>query len=140
MNTTLTSSTMGWWHPYFFTDTTDVQLLLPSLRIDGTPASLTLALTVIFLLCLLDRWAVARSASARGTPFYIPWFFLQRLAGGLVMLVMMSFNVVLFGATLVSLAVCELIVAGSTGVCGGRGGDERTGVTPKTYEMVVTDG
>ena len=58
------------------------------------------------------------------------------------MLVMMSFNAVLFGATVVLLAVCEAIMMERVGPwgCGGGGGDGRTDATGRVYEMVGTDG
>mmetsp|Transcript_18866 Transcript_18866/g.37549 ORF Transcript_18866/g.37549 Transcript_18866/m.37549 type:complete len:128 (-) Transcript_18866:97-480(-) len=120
---------MGWWHPYFFSDTSGVQVLFSFLEING-PASLVAALGAIFTLCLVDRYAAAGVQSARGTSSYIPLFFLQRLSGGLVMLVLMSFNIVLFVFTLVFLSLCEYVVQKRA----------RSNDTLRTYEMAVTTG
>jgi hypothetical protein len=102
---------MGWWKPYFFTDTSGVQLLLSPLQIGGL-GSLLLATVGVGLLCLLDRWAAAEAAAARRrlphlhssssssagavTVVAACWWTLQRLTGGLVMLLMMTFNLLIF--------------------------------------------
>ena len=99
---------MGWWKPYFFTDTSGVQLLLSPLQIGGL-GSLLLATVGVGLLCLLDRWAAAEAAAARRRLPHLHssssagavtgaacWWTLQRLTGGLVMLLMMTFNLLIF--------------------------------------------
>ena len=156
---TNTNTGMGWWHPYFFTSTADVQLLLPSLTIDpDRPLTLLLALALVFLLCLTDRWAAARTRSAdRTSSSYLVYYGLQRASGGSVMLVMMSFNMVLFGATIVGLVLGEALVvvraerrrgkrACDGGIAGADGGivvvadfdDDGVSDRPGTYEIVGT--
>jgi len=143
------NNSMGWWKPYFYSNVSGIQILFRGLQIDSDrPLTIFLALSFIFALCLIDRTVAARTESTRGTSSYIPYYFLQRLSGGLVMLVLMSFNAVLFGVTIVFLSVCEFIVGRWCGVRGGRGGEndskppepigtgEATGF--KTYEMVGT--
>ena len=51
---------MGWWHPYFFSDTAGVQLLIPQLAVanpDGDGAPLIVVLVLVLVLCFGERWA-----------------------------------------------------------------------------------
>eukprot|EP01051_Picozoa_sp_SAG22_P009488 SAG22_NODE_795_length_7149_cov_16.608227_5_plen_134_part_00 len=106
---------MGWWKPYFFVDVAGVQVLFSGARIGSSAASLAAAVLGIALLCLFDRLAAAQAAALRGggrekENAAVGWWAAQRLSGGLVMLVMMTFNVVLFGTTIACLAAAELAV------------------------------
>lgn len=104
---------MGWWKPFFFTDVTGVQVLFAGARIEG-PASFAVVILCIALLCGFDRWAAARAAalydSREKELSAVGWWAAQRLSGGLVMLLMMTFNAVLFLATIGCLALAELAV------------------------------
>ena len=47
---------MGWWHPYFFSDITGVQLLISPLVIGDGGVPLPVACALIWLLCFVERW------------------------------------------------------------------------------------
>lgn len=102
---------MGWWHPYFFVETDGVQLLFSGLQIKGV-GTLLLYSAVLGALCAFDRWAAATAARLKNQPqserAAVGWWTVQRLSGGLVMLVMMSFNLILFAETIVFLGAAEL--------------------------------
>ena len=65
-------------------------------------------------MCISDRCAAAKHTAAlagkTGKLRIVTWFAIQRLTGGLIMLVMMAFNMVLFLECIVFLAVAELAV------------------------------
>ena len=86
---------MGWWKPYFFLDTTGVQFLLPELVIDGSFETLFVSGLVVAFLSFLDRYTAHAS---RGNHVYYSalCYTIQKFTSGLLMLVMMSFNGVLF--------------------------------------------
>ena len=92
---------MGWWKPFFFTDTGGVQILLESATIDSTqPSTFWFASAFIAFLCIVDRWAAhyALHKFKRQHSIYMStaiWT-IQRFTSGLLMLIMMSFNVILF--------------------------------------------
>lgn len=96
---------MGWWKPYFFIDLTGVQVLIPAAQIEG-PVSFLLISTSIVCLCFLDRFLshYVTPSIYKQTAVYT----LQRFTGGLVMLIMMSFNVILFVEMVVFLGMGEL--------------------------------
>lgn len=102
---------MGWWHPYFFVNLDGVQLLFSALEITGT-ATFLLYSVLLAALCAFDRFAAAKAATLKILPqrecAAVGWWTVQRLSGGLVMLVMMSFNLILFVETILLLGAAEL--------------------------------
>ena len=102
---------MGWWHPYFFVELEGVQLLFSAFEIGGT-ATFLLYSVLLAALCACDRFAAAKAATLKRHPqrecAAVGWWTVQRLSGGLVMLVMMSFNLVLFAETVAFLGAAEL--------------------------------
>lgn len=103
---------MGWWHPYFFTNLTGVQLLSPSIQLSGA-GSLTWATLLIFALCSAD--ALLRRWKLRISPVHRPAA--RSIVGAaamachfLIMLVVMSFNVQLFVLVVVCSCLCEYLV------------------------------
>ena len=108
-------------HPYFFVDTTGVQLLFSGLEIQGS-GTLIVYSALVAALCLADRFAAAKAAALKGNRerelAAVGWWTAQRCSGGLVMLVMMSFNLVLFLETVVFLGVSELLMV-RTSAAGG---------------------
>ena len=103
---------MGWWKPYFFTETEGVQLLFEWAQIEGTQ-TFVLASAVVAILSLLDRWAAHYSIHLlRQQSVYrstVIWT-LERFASGLLMLVMMSFNAILFLQVVIFSGVAELVM------------------------------
>ncbi|CAB9505900.1 expressed unknown protein [Seminavis robusta] len=87
---------MGWWKPYFFVDTTGVQLLFDWAKIDDTLTFIS-ASGSIALLCLLDRFAAHLALHQRQKVYSstLAWT-VQRCTSGFLMLIMMSFNIILF--------------------------------------------
>ena len=105
---------MGWWHPYFFSDTEGVQLLLPDVVLSG-PVSLFVGFLLVALLCVADRFLFHRFGFNEPAPAAV-LYAVQRLTGGLVMLLMMTFNAPLFAWIICSLGVGEwLATRGSAG-------------------------
>ena len=134
---------MGWWHPYFFTNLTGVQLLSPSIQLSGA-GSLWWATLLIFALCSAD--ALLRRWKLRISPVHRPAA--RSIVGAaamachfLIMLVVMSFNVQLFVLVVVCSCLCEYLVlrclpdgrtdglglGGGDSSGGGGGGDGRGG-------------
>ena len=133
---------MGWWHPYFFTNLTGVQLLSPSIQLSGA-GSLTWATLLIFALCSAD--ALLRRWKLRISPVHRPAA--RSIVGAaamachfLIMLVVMSFNVQLFVLVVVCSCLCEYLVLrclpdgrtdglglGGGGSSGGGGGGDGGG-------------
>ena len=107
---------MGWWQPHFFVDVTGVEVLFSFFPITGF-FSFLLATAFIALLCAIDRWIAWRATEARASSItpqedntsVLLWSG-QRLTGGLIMLLMMSFNFVLFIESIVFLGVFEWLV------------------------------
>lgn len=100
---------MGWWKPYFFVDTSGVQLLFEWAEIDGTGTFL-LCTAAIAALCLLDRLTHHYTMHHLSGRIYVStaaWT-VQRLTSGLLMLVMMSFNMILFLEVIVFSGMAEL--------------------------------
>jgi len=89
---------MGWWKPYFFLDPTGVQLLLPNLVIDGKAETLVVSAFAIALIAFLDRYMAHVSRKDSGISVYLSvlCFTTQKFTSGLLMLIMMSFNTLLF--------------------------------------------
>jgi len=96
---------MGWWKPHFFLDPTGVQFLLPTLVIDGSFETLFVSGLVIAFLALVDRYTAHASRgssnssnSSENYSVYISalYYTIQKFTSGLLMLIMMSFNAVLF--------------------------------------------
>ena len=98
---------MGWWKPYFFLDLNGVQLLSKNLVIDGSMETLIVSALSIALLALLDRY-MAHTSRSTSVYFSAFCFTVQKLTSGLLMLVMMSFNVVLFFEVVLFSGVAEL--------------------------------
>lgn len=99
---------MGWWKPYFFLNPTGVQFLLPQLVIDGSFETLFASGLAIALLSILDRYIAHVS---RGNPnVYISTlcYTIQKFTSGLLMLIMMSFNVLLFSEVVLFGGAAEL--------------------------------
>ena len=113
---------MGWWKPYFFWDVQGVQVLLPSLVIQTDKGwSFLGASLLIAILCFVDRHlahaAIIASGNnnkhdddksthlsiAKDTLVYTG----SRFTSGLVMLVMMSFNAVLYLEVILFVGVSE---------------------------------
>jgi hypothetical protein len=106
---------MGWWHPYFFLDVAGVQILFPWFEIEG-PLSFGLATCAIGVLCYADRYLSGKaqvsrseSRSASDDCWHIAWWTGERLTGSLVMLLLMSFNVVIFLETVMFLGLSEYV-------------------------------
>mmetsp|Transcript_21458 Transcript_21458/g.53202 ORF Transcript_21458/g.53202 Transcript_21458/m.53202 type:complete len:133 (+) Transcript_21458:107-505(+) len=101
---------MGWWKPYFFLDPTGVQLLLPGLVIDGSLATLFLSGVAIALLSFLDRYTAHFSRNNQNASSYTLalCYTIQKFTSGLLMLVMMSFNALLFMEVVVFSGAAEL--------------------------------
>ena len=89
---------MGWWKPYFFLDPTGVQLLLPNLVIDGSAETLVVSAFAIALIAFLDRYMAHVSRKDLDISVYLSvlCFTTQKFTSGLLMLIMMSFNTLLF--------------------------------------------
>ena len=88
---------MGWWKPYFFVDLKSVQLLHEDLVLDGTFGSAFVATMGIFLLAFLDRWLCHQQCfGTQSASSHAVFYTLQKITGGLLMLILMSFNVLLF--------------------------------------------
>ena len=100
---------MGWWKPYFFLDPDGVQFLLPNLVIDGGTETLFVSALSIALLALIDRY-MAHTSRSTSIYFSAFCFTIQKLTSGLLMLIMMSFNVVLFLEVVLFSGVAELFV------------------------------
>lgn len=115
---------MGWWKPYFFDSPIGVQLLFPTWVITGVPSFLV-ATIAIALLCLSDRLSASAASTFRkhadvnrdadsarcGADMWAVFLWtLQRLTSGLIMLIMMSFNLLLFLETVIFLGLSELAV------------------------------
>jgi len=115
---------MGWWRPYFFIDPYGSQLLFSWAEIDG-PQSLLLSSMAVAVLALFDRWVADRSDQMRKRLRAIDigdscrdlwldqiravsWWTLQKLSGGMLMLILMSFCAVLFLETVVFLGLAGL--------------------------------
>lgn len=105
---------MGWWKPYFFVSLDKVQVLFPWWRAEGPTAVLFTAVGIAAI-CTADRYAAAKAAQLRlaaSSPAEeitaVAWWTAQRLTGGLVMLLMMTFNVILFLLTIMFLGIAEL--------------------------------
>merc|ERR1719244_450443 len=88
---------MGWWRPYFFVDLVHVQLLLEDIVLDGSLASTALASLCIAGLTFADRWlAYTHKHTSHTARSHAVLFTLQKCTGGMLMLLLMSFNVILF--------------------------------------------
>jgi len=118
----------GWWKPYFFIDLDGVQLLLPALVIDGSSfISIIHSSIGILILVLVDRFmahayycANNNTSSARcyredeysnhRNAIYLStlYYTIQRFTSGLLMLLMMSFNVILFMEIILFSGIVEL--------------------------------
>ena len=102
--------TMGWWRPYFFVELTGVQLLLPGLVLRSY-GDCFLGGCFIAVLGYADRWlAHATSRTLRNDNATAALFTAQRLTGGLLMLLMMSFNVPLFLWTVTCVGASERVM------------------------------
>jgi len=105
---------MGWWKPYFFLDPSGVQVLVPTLVIDGSIKSVILSAVGIAFLALIDRYTAHASRNAcstsDGSQVYVStvYYTIQRFTSGLLMLIMMSFNVILFLEVIIFSGVAEL--------------------------------
>ena len=100
---------MGWWKPYFFLDTNGVQLLFDWAKIDGL-ASFLACSSALAALCLVDRFAHhynLHKLSGSLCSSTAAWT-VQRFTSGLLMLVMMSFNMVLFLEVIIFSGLAEL--------------------------------
>ena len=122
---------MGWWRPYFFVDSTGVQLLLPTLALDGSAASLIFCVMFVAPLAILDRWleratcdkrAVSSSHESDGSVALL-WT-AQRATGTLLMLLFMSFNVPVVVVTLCCLGASERLMLWRERLRGKRVPDE----------------
>ena len=103
---------MGWWRPYFFMSTEGVQLLLPEIVLSG-PVSHVAGFALVLLLCVADRFLTHRFGFSEPVASAM-LYAVQRLTGGLVMLLLMSFNAPLFVWVICSLGVGEwLAIRGS---------------------------
>jgi len=123
----------GWWKPYFFIDLNGIQLLLPALVIDGSSfISIILSSIGILILVLIDRFMAHayycannnnnnnNTSSARfyrdddysnyNNAIYLStlYYTIQRFTSGLLMLLMMSFNVILFMEIILFSGIVEL--------------------------------
>ena len=87
---------MGWWKPYFFLDPTGVQFLHHDLVIDGSFETLFVSGSGIALLSILDHYAARASKANPNVYISTLYYTIQKLTSGLLMLVMMSFNGLLF--------------------------------------------
>ena len=93
---------MGWWKPYFFIDLKSIQLLHKDLVLDGTFFNTLIASLFMFCLALLDRYVSNRLHShsmhqhKRVPSHHALLYTLQKCSGGLLMLILMSFNLILF--------------------------------------------
>ncbi len=88
---------MGWWKPYFFLDPTGVQFLLPGLVIDGSLETLLVSGLSILVLSILDRYAAHASRNHHSNIHRSVFYYtVQKFTSGLLMLIMMSFNALLF--------------------------------------------
>jgi len=101
---------MGWWKPYFFVETNGVQLLFDWAKIESAGTFL-LATAAVAALCLLDRfthhYAIHKLSGKSIYLSTVAWTF-QRFTSGLLMLVMMSFNAILFLEVIVFSGLTEL--------------------------------
>ena len=117
---------MGWWKPYFFWDISGVQVLLPSLVIHDIYSFLLLS-SLIFGLCFIDRslshycsYNSARSSNTNDSSssnasnsgrssigVEVIMYSCQRFVSGLIMLIMMSFNAVLYTEVIIFLGISE---------------------------------
>lgn len=101
---------MGWWRPFFFFDPSGVQLLVAGFALDGF-LSYLLGAACIAGLCFADRLLAAHHACVhawqRDDTKTAALYAAQRLTGGLIMLLLMSFNVPVFGWVIVSLGLAE---------------------------------
>ena len=135
---------MGWWKPYFFLDPSGVQLLVPALVIDGSIFSLILSAVGIAFLALIDRYTAHASRNANAcsntsdglSQVYVStvYYTIQRFTSGLLMLIMMSFNVILFLEVIIFSGIAELGMK----IRNRRGGGEGIGnfrIIPSEIEM-----
>ena len=104
---------MGWWRPYFFLDLSGVQILFAFFVLDG-PVSWLLAAAAIATLCWLDRHLASllsapsrKDSEPRGDNAAAALFMAQRCTAGLVMLLLMSFNAIVFAYTILALGLAE---------------------------------
>lgn len=112
---------MGWWRPYFFFDTDGVQLLVPWFALGGASSHLLGALVVLALSGadrLLARTLTAARASHDDRAAAL-LYALSRLTSGLIMLLMMSFNIWIFLWTVLSLGFAEFLVLRRASRAGG---------------------
>jgi hypothetical protein len=104
---------MGWWKPYFFFNPSGVQLLVPGFALDSVTSYVFGALAIAALSITdrtLSRMAMrsAKVASSHaGDSHSALLFTAQRFTGGLVMLLMMTFNFWIFIWTVLSLGLGE---------------------------------
>ena len=113
---------MGWWKPYFFWKVWGVQVLLPSLVIEGWVSFLVVS-SGIAGLCCMDRHlahastasstssstttALSSSSSSSAVAKDVLVYTLSRFTSGLVMLIMMSFNALLYLEVILFLGASE---------------------------------
>jgi len=102
---------MGWWKPYFFLDPSGVQVLIPTLVIDGSIFSIILSGVGIAVLALIDRYTAHASRAVCSTDSVYAstlYYTVQRFTSGLLMLIMMSFNIILFLEVIIFSGAAEL--------------------------------
>ena len=104
---------MGWWRPYFFWELTGVQLLVPALEVNSIGSGV-LGAVCVCAICAAERLLedmasrARKGASSQQDDSRVAAIFgAQRLASGLVMLLLMSFSVPVFLWTILSLAAAE---------------------------------
>ena len=104
---------MGWWRPFFFFDLSGVQILIAPFVLDG-PLSWLLAAGAIASLCWLDRSLASllsaplrKDSEPRSDNAASALFMGQRCTGGLIMLLLMSFNAIVFAYTILALGLAE---------------------------------
>ena len=112
VDTTAPRAHVGWWRPHFFIETDGVQLLLPGVVLESMGSHI-IGFALVLLLCIADRFLQHRFGFAEPVPSAVLYAF-QRLTGGLIMLLMMTFCLPLFVWIILSLGVGEwLAIRGS---------------------------
>ena len=100
------SKMMGWWRPFFFSNVTGVQLLLPGVQL-SSGIDLLWAMVLIFVLSISDKLleAFARDSDHKGLKSLLAAG--HQMTHYILMLLAMTFNVWIFAILVACSGVAE---------------------------------
>ena len=101
---------MGWWRPYFFWDLNSVQVLHEKLVLDGSLGSILLVSLGIAALAFVDRLLAHHHKRQDTAISHSLHYMLQKSTGGLLMLILMSFNIILFMEVILFCGMWEYVL------------------------------